>query len=49
MENFWQMVRRIFVSRQKEGKIIDRSIEEIKVDLNYKLEQEKDDALKGDY
>ena len=43
------MVRRIFVSRQKVGKIIDRSIEEIKVDLNYKLEQEKDDALKGDY
>ena len=43
------MVRRIFVSRQKVGKIIDRSIEEIKVDLNYKLEQEKDDAFKGDY
>ena len=43
------MVRRIFVSRQKVGKIIDRSIEEIKVDLNYKLEQEKDNAFKGDY
>ena len=49
MENFWQMVRKIFVGRQKVGKIIHRSIEEIKVDLNYKLEQEKDDALKGDY